>query len=285
MGYEQGENIDGLNFRGRHWSSETHFDLVALQFLALQSMYQITKKALSPDSQVESCVRGILEVFNRDPDNFDTVLPPRFNSIREPWKPCYEEAGKIQVEGTAISIDERLNIVNNIKDRFKCLYYSYKNRVLGEAPIDMTLLEVGDSTTFCGSYCIIDNRPCTKFCPDENPNCCECQTTDNPYCCISRKNDFLNEPLFLTRDEDATQGGLGPGEEITNNGASFFFDYKYPVELPSRVERFQKGWVFNYDVILELDSTAENLVIAVFDEFLGCAVSTKFFYFCEPANE
>jgi hypothetical protein len=36
--------------------------------------------------------------------------------------------------------------------------------------------------------------------------------------------------------------------------------------------------------LLELDSTAENLVIAVFDEFLGCAVSTKFFYFCEPAN-
>ena len=69
------------------------------------------------------------------------------------------------------------------------------------------------------------------------------------------------------------------------DSASFFFDYKYPAKLHSRIERFKEGWVFNYDVFLALDSTAKDLVIAVFDEFSGCAVSTKFFYLCEWANE
>ena len=71
-------------------------------------MYQITKKALSPDAQVENCVRGILDDFNRDPENFNDTLPQAINvtttnvttnvttttTIREPWKPCEDDVGK-----------------------------------------------------------------------------------------------------------------------------------------------------------------------------------------------
>ncbi len=43
-------------------------------------MYQITKKALSPDAQVENCVRVILDDFNWSPEKFnETTLPPAIN--------------------------------------------------------------------------------------------------------------------------------------------------------------------------------------------------------------
>ena len=130
-------------------------------------------------------------------------------------------------------------------------------RVLGEAPTAMIELEANDTKNFCSSTCL---APADSW-----------------------QNDFLDVPLFLTNKEDRRQGGRGPS--MIYDSASFFFDYKYPAKLPSRIERFKKGWVFNYDVFLALDSTAEDLVIAVFDEFSGCAVSTNFFYVCKWANE
>lgn len=253
-------------------------------------MYQITKKALSPDAQVENCVRVILDDFNRSPEKFnETTLSPAINvtasvttdnvttnvttTVRDPWKPCHDQVGLIQVNASYISDADRDAIVANIRDRFKCLYYSYRNRVLGEDPTAMTELEAHDNENFCGSTCLA-----------AEDNCGENSFGSLFYrCCYSWQNDFLDVPLFLTNKEDRPQGGRGPS--VIYDSASFFFDYKYPAKLPSRIERFKKGWVFNYDVFLALDSTAEDLVIAVFDEFSGCAVSTKFFYLCEWANE
>jgi len=258
-------------------------------------MYQITKKALSPDAQVEICVREILDEFNRDPNKFNETLPPARNvttpvttvnvttnvtttinvttTVRDPWKPCNEQVGLIQVNSSDISDNDREAIVDNIRDRFKCLYYSYRNRVLGEDPTAMKELEAQDNENFCGSKCLVKLDDCggSAF------------ASFFYQCCLQWESDFIDVPLFLTINEDRTQGGRGPS--IFGTPALLFFDYKYPAKLPSRVERFKKSWVFDYDVFLSLDSTAENLVIAVFDEFSGCAVSTKFFYLCEWANE
>ena len=257
-------------------------------------MYQITKKALSPDAQVENCVRGILDDFNRDPENFNDTLPPAINvttttsvtnattnvttnvsttiTTREPWKPCEDDVGKIRVNSSLISTADRDTLVANIKDRFKCLYYSYRKRVLGEDPTAMQVLEGGDENSFCGSTCtwswedyFLEFFDMTFACPFSLPY----------QCCVVWENTFLNAPLFDTVKEDKTTGGSGPSPGGIAD--SFFFDYKYPAKLPSRVDRFKKGWLFDYDIWLDLDSTAENLVIAVFDEFSGCAVSAEFF--------
>ncbi len=231
---------------------------------------------MSPDAQVENCISRILDDFNLDPENFDENLPPAKNvtnsttnvttTIRDPWKPCESQVGSIQVNSSHISIADRDTLVANIKDRFKCLYYSYRNRVLGEDPAAMKELEVGDDR--CGSRCVYELT-------SEQCNLVKL-FLGSSGCCLKWENDFLDMPLFETVNEDKIQGGRGPliGEPLS---ASFFFDYKHPAKLPSRVERFKKGWLFDYDIYLAFDSTPENLVIAVFDEFSGCAVSTKFF--------
>jgi hypothetical protein len=117
-------------------------------------MYQITKKALSPDAQVENCVRVILDDFNRSPEKFnETTLSPAINvtasvttdnvttnvmtTVRDPWKPCHDQVGLIQVNSPDISDADHDAIVANIRDRFKCLYYSYRNRVLCKDPTAM----------------------------------------------------------------------------------------------------------------------------------------------------
>ena len=238
-------------------------------------MHQITKKALSPDAQIENCVRGILDDFNQDPENFKAT-------ISTPWQPCKYEVGLIKVKSVAISLADQGVLVANIKDRFKCLYYSFRNKVLGESREVMAeepnkLLEVGDGI-ICGSTCDFLTTP------DNWPPCnlltSQCggvwnfglwqlcnQRSSQCGICIRWRFDFPNEPLFETVNEDKTQGGVA---------SDFFFDYKYPSELPSPVDRFRKGWLFDYDFHLSLDTTAEDMIIAVFDEFSGCAVSAKF---------
>ncbi|KAL3784268.1 hypothetical protein ACHAW5_005992, partial [Stephanodiscus triporus] len=251
----QGGTVTGVC---RGWGSS--------KFLSLQAMYQITKKALSPDAQIENCVRGILDDFNLDPENFKALLPQPRNEtnattnvttiITDPWEPCKSEMESIEVDSVAISNSDRDVLVANIKDRFKCLYYSYRNKVLGESKEVMRgdpskLLEVGDGSNFCGSTCTYDPWVELDICGVYE-------------CCFIWKNDFADQPLFETVNEDKTQGGKGP--------SAYFFDYKFfPAKLPSPVERFKKGSVFNFDIYLSLDSTAEDLIIAVFDEFSGCA--------------
>ncbi len=152
----------------------------------------------------------------------------------------------------AISNFDRDVIVANIKDRFKCLYYSYRNKVLGESKEAMTvdpnkLLEPDDGLNICGSTCISSLNNCNQFLAN---------------CCYAWIYEFPNKPLFETVKEDNIQGGLGHPFWAP---PAYFFDYKFPAKLPSPVDRFKKGWVFDYDIHLSLDTTAENLVIAVFD--------------------
>jgi hypothetical protein len=81
---------------------------------------------LSPDAQVENCVSRILDVFDRDPKNFDEILPPAKNvtnsttnvttTIRDPWIPCKSQVGSIQANSLDISIADRDTLVANIKD-------------------------------------------------------------------------------------------------------------------------------------------------------------------------
>ncbi|KAL3768372.1 hypothetical protein ACHAW5_005210 [Stephanodiscus triporus] len=242
---------EGLSLAGK-WAGGTVTGVCrgwgTSKFLSLQSIHQIIKKALSPDAQIENCVRGILDDFNEDPANFK-------NTITDPWEPCKSELGTIKVNSRAISTADCDALVANIKDRFKCLYYSYRNKILGESSAAMAedlskLIEVGDDSSFCGSICT--------------------QEYDNPYfginICVNSDSKFPNKPLFEPVNEDTIKGGSGREPFFEP-----FFQYKYPAKLPSQVDRFKKGWVFDFDVFLSLDSTAENLVIAVFDEFSGCA--------------
>ncbi|KAL3786294.1 hypothetical protein ACHAW5_001907 [Stephanodiscus triporus] len=205
------------------------------KFMTLQAMYQITKKALSPDAQIENCVRGIMDDFNQDPANFKATLPKPRNvtnattnkttTITDPWEPC-----KSQVDLTFENVLKQAIIdktVANIKKRFKCLYYSYRNKVFGEDLDAIKELEAGE-----------ERNPCLGF---------------------------FDKPLFETATEDEIKGG--------GFGLAAFFDYKFfPAKLPSRDDRFKKGWLFDYDIFQEFDSAeAGDLVIAVFDEFSGCA--------------
>ena len=232
-----------------------------LQFLTLASMYQITKKGLSPDAQVENCVRGILDDFNRDPERFKETLPPARNvtdtttnvttTIRDPWKPCEDEARSIN---TPLRGFVSIVVPINIKNRFKCLYYSYRYKVLNGDTSTMKDLEENDNNKFCQGVWA---------------------------------QEFLNKPLFETVKEDQVDGGNGAATNCDDffsgpcigppDAAAAFFNYKFPAILPSRVNRFKNGWLFDYDIYLEIDSTeAEDLIIDVFDQFSGCAVSTKF---------
>ena len=166
-------------------------------------MHQITKKALSPDAQVENCVRGILDAFNQDPENFkETTLPQPRNetnattnvttTITDPWEPCKSEVELIEVDLVAVSNRDVLVtvLVTNIKDRFKCLYYSYRNSVLSESQEIMAadqgkLLEVGDGSSFCGVTCI----------QGASSSCSQWEVK------------FPLKPLFETLTEDEIWGG------------------------------------------------------------------------------
>ena len=204
---------------------------------------------LSQDAIIENCVRGILDVFNQDPENFNSTRtrllllePCKSEFVRFGWFDSYVDA-----------------VVANIKDRFKCLYYSYLNRVLERKKEEIFsektwLIEKDDENTVCGK---------------------EGKTTQE-----LDNYEYKNSALFETNLVSA--GGF---YVWTSSPDLRFFDYKFPAVLPSRTDRFKKGSLFKYDIYLTqtyssefggTGSTAEDLIIAVFDEFSSCAVSAKF---------
>ena len=275
--------------------------------MSLKSIHQITDKALSPEAQVEDCIRGILDAFNGDPDHFKENLPV---------DPCGDQVALVKVNSETLPDGDQRAAVADIRERFKCLYYSYAASSSGASadfpeldPGDLSILIYGPFTEFLRlpyTFC----RPCRLLCVN-NPIIKEIKrvlyTTKNmtypeedlcintvpffallsgiseeswryytiqteqttwlknigPYCSIWDYS-FENKPLFQPASEDKIEGG------------SIFkstFDYTFPAYLPSRAERFKKGWMFTIDVYLTFDLTAENFIIDVFEEFMGCAVS------------
>ena len=260
---------------------------------------------MSPEAQVEDCIRGILDAFNGDPERFNDNLPDN---------PCGAQVALVKVNSEILSDSDQRAAVADIRERFKCLYYSYAASSSGASgyfpeldPGDFSIFLYGPLTPFLRlpyTFC----RPCQLLCAN-NPIIMEIKgmlnTTKNmtypeealcnntvpfvallsgipegeywkyatiqtewlkdkgPYCSIWDYS-FENKPLFQPASEDKIEGG------------SIFkstFDYTFPANLPSRAERFKKGWLFAIDVYLTFDLTAENFIIDVFEEFMGCAVS------------
>ena len=186
--------------------------------MTLESIYLISDTVLNVKERVEDCIEGIVKTFNRELVNF-TI----------PEYPCNEAL----INTTFIGDDLKAsNIVEDIKKKFECLYYSYLEKQLNRK---------------CGS----DDSDCNAAC-----------------------NGMLFTPVFLAKDKYG--GKLNFGTFTFDLGT---FNYEIPVVLPSREDRLKSSsssyGKFLLDSAPLKDMVAETFIIEVFNEYIGCAVSSS----------
>lgn len=208
---------------------------------------------LSSDAQLEICINNILNDFNKDIDEFA-------RTYRENKFPCAAEvkAIRVNVNEESLPSDVINDALNNIMDSFTCLYYSYRMTVMKETWDTLTLLDEHHKSVFSMK------KICNIICLSKNPNCYKWAAS------------YLGP--FESDDDDERKRGQLPSVTSLGNfspeDGTFPF-YKFPAVLLSRETRLKFGSLFLFDVLLLDDIRSEMLIVDIFDEFMGCAVSSK----------
>ena len=233
---------------------------------------------LNIKERLESCVRDILREFNRKLEWF--VVPDR---------PCLhvlkrEDGGYVEFS-RGVTSDE---IMQDIQDRFNCLKAGYVTRYLNQPCQDPVALETNcvdsnnPSSDCCRrSVCGVGGGDCMgdSECLGElvcgSRNCRRefgwttewareygCCTYGTPYCNTNTCRRY--DPIFIVRSWDSQNAPVKP------------FDFQIPAVLPSPQDRINAVGFGNFlfDDTPFNDLTAEDFIIEVFDEFVGCAVSS-----------
>ena len=252
--------------------------------MTLESIYQISSTVLNIKERLESCVKDILREFNRKLEWF--VVPDR---------PCLhvlkrEDGGYVEFS-RGVTSDE---IMQDIQDRFNCLKAGYVTRYLNQPCQDPVALETrcfdsNDPHNCCiGGFLVPEFLSCGVGGGDcDNDSQClgelvcgshNCErefgwtsgwamhysscTYGRPYC-NTNTCQYFKHVFHLRSDYIATPDGLVEP-----------FDFQIPAVLPSRkIRSIWSDFLFNNNVTVK-DLTAEDFIIEVFDEFVGCAVSS-----------
>lgn len=203
-----------------------------------------TSKFLSLES-IYHISDAVLNVRERVEDCLENLVE-KFNSELEnftvPESPCNDTLTD-PATGNDIGFFGGVTveaIVADIKTKFECLHYSYLQKV----GLD------------CAAY------SCAKS------------------CFVPRLLPF--QPVFAAKDRFPRLPGTSTFFFFSFINVNMFYDYEVPAILPSREDRLKNpsqssdaygSLLFDRSPFEEL--TAESFLIAVFNEYMGCAVSTS----------
>jgi hypothetical protein len=214
-----------------------------VQFLSLKSMHTLLVSNLSPEAEVEVCLQGITEDFNRELADF-TLKNDDGNSWRpgsitgtsvattvrsyfwDKWKPC-----ESKIAALSLAADLQQRAMNDIKHRFYCLYWSYRSFTLNQG--------------FPSNY---PQDPCRETLG--GVRLAAFNSHDSKPACV--------RPLFVAKTKAESKA----------------CDYQIPVVLPSKKDRLSKDMgLFEIDVIPKQNFDLEILIMEIFSNFIGCTVS------------